>query len=301
MLALHEVPPPIPRCDDRIDVVTLAPSKFILRNLLRAAAERLGLTDRAIDALVTRSQVIYGRAGQRIVSPDDGAEFLHVLVSGAVRIVCRGARVEPMTVRIVRAGWVLNPAPLTRGVASSFDAEAHVSSAVAVLSRRALEGLLVELPSHRLLRLVVESWTQLAGLVLEKCQLLTMSLRERVLRELEILAGDFGRPHPDGVLIDLPVAHSDLAGLVVATRANVCRAMVSLRRDGRIAYVDRRIVLLESGKAAARKRNDEHTAGRPPSRGFTTSTPHRVPLVTSETSPLCLSALPGEPDRALRG
>jgi CRP-like cAMP-binding protein len=87
------------------------------------------------------------------------------------------------------------------------------------------------------------TWRVLSRLLYEKCLQLTMPLRDRVVHELAVLAHDFGEPHDDGVLINLPLTQADLAQLVVASRANVSRCLAALRRARLLEFVGRRILL----------------------------------------------------------
>jgi len=69
------------------------------------------------------------------------------------------------------------------------------------------------------------------------------------IRELLQLAHDFGRPHPDGLRIELRVTHNDLAGAAVGSRANVTRSLEDLRTDGLVLVDDHRLVVTHRGLA----------------------------------------------------
>jgi len=88
-------------------------------------------------------------------------------------------------------------------------------------------------------------WQRLAETLFQKCALMRLPLRDRLSSELHVLAADFGRPHPGGTVIDLPLRHGHLARLVAASRSNVCRAMHAIRDDGMVDVIGDRIVLLE--------------------------------------------------------
>jgi len=221
-----------------------APSKVTLRALLTREAPRIGLTAAAIDQIVRQSQITYWRAGQEIFSQGEAHDLVNFLVAGAVRVVCQGFHRAPVVVQIVRPAHFF-------GLGSLFDspgprlfgAIAHVDSVVAVMSQEALNGVMAALPPGRVLQLMAYSWRVLSRLLYEKCLQLTMPLRDRIVHELSILAHDFGERREDGILIDVPVTQGDLAELVVASRANVSRSIVALRRAGLLELVGRRILL----------------------------------------------------------
>jgi CRP-like cAMP-binding protein len=60
---------------------------------------------------------------------------------------------------------------------------------------------------------------------------------------LRTLADDFGSPHPEGTLVALPLKVADIAVLVGAAREGTNRSLVALKRDGKLAVVDRRLLL----------------------------------------------------------
>lgn len=226
----------------RLPVAT--PAKASLRALLTENAGRFGLTASAVEAIVRQSQITHWRAGQHIFAPEDSHDLVDFLVAGAVKVTCQGRRGAPVTVQIVRPGQFFGLASLfERPRPRQFGAVAHVPAVVAVMSQAVLNTVVADLPPRRALQLMAYSWRALSRLLYEKCVLLTMPLADRVLHELRVLAHDFGRPHPDGVLIDLPLTHADLADLVVGSRANVSRCLVRLRRTRQLDLIGRRLVL----------------------------------------------------------
>ena len=231
-------------------MVTLSPrrrthaAKITLRGLLSRNASRLGLTTAAVDAIVQRSQITHCRAGEQIFASGDAHDLVNFLIAGAVRVTCHGRGGRLMTVQIVRPGQFFGLASLFDPPAPrEFGAVAHRPAIVAIVSQDVLTTVMADLPPGRALRLMAYSWRVLSRLLYEKCLLLTMPLGERVVHELEILAHDFGVPHPDGVVIDLPLTQADLAELVVGSRANVSRVLAALRRRGELVADRRRIVL----------------------------------------------------------
>ncbi len=221
-----------------------SPAKATLRALLSQHATRLGLTASAIDTIVARSQITHWRPGQQIFAADDAHDLVNFLVGGAVKVLCQGRRGVPVLVQIARPGQFFGLASLfDRPGPRQFSAVAHVPAVVAMMSQEVMNGVVAGLPAGRALQLMAYSWRALSRLLYEKCLLLTMPLRDRLVHELEILAHDFGQPHPAGVLIDLPLTQADLAELVVGSRAKVSRCVADIRRAGKLEMTGRRLVL----------------------------------------------------------
>jgi CRP/FNR family transcriptional regulator, cyclic AMP receptor protein len=61
---------------------------------------------------------------------------------------------------------------------------------------------------------------------------------DRLLLTLWHLAERWGRVHPDGIVVPLPLSHQRLADLVGAQRQSVTTAMGSLQRKGSISRRD---------------------------------------------------------------
>ena len=62
-------------------------------------------------------------------------------------------------------------------------------------------------------------------------------LDQRVLGLLSLLAEQFGRPHPQGTLIDVRITHAQLAAAAGATRTTITRTLGDLRTRGLLATV----------------------------------------------------------------
>lgn len=81
---------------------------------------------------------------------------------------------------------------------------------------------------QRLLRL--EAWSSMQS---------RQNIELRLLGILSLLAEQFGRPHAEGILVDVKVTHAQLAAAIGATRATVTRVLGVLRRRGALHNVGR--------------------------------------------------------------
>ena len=150
----------------------------------------------------------------------------------------------PVLVQIVRPGQFFGLASLfDRPGRRQFSAVAHAPAVVAMMSQEVMNGVVAGLPAGRALQLMAYSWRALSRLLYEKCLLLTMPLRDRLVHELEVLAHDFGQSDPEGLVIDLPLTQADLAELVVGSRAKVSRCVADLRRAGKLKVSGHRVIL----------------------------------------------------------
>jgi len=130
------------------------------------------------------------------------------------------------------------------------------------------DGCNVQLIAHTAATVVVRRWDAPAA-----ANPLAERLRERVLQLeawaamqarpyldqklvgiLSLLAGQFGRPHPLGTIIDLRITHAELASAVGASRPTVTRLLGELRGRGLLTWLGKgageRICLLAPAMAS---------------------------------------------------
>jgi CRP/FNR family cyclic AMP-dependent transcriptional regulator len=65
------------------------------------------------------------------------------------------------------------------------------------------------------------------------------------------LSARYGRPEAEGVLIDLPLPHREIASIVGSTRESVTVRLNAMRRAGIIDFVDRKILIKTPATSAA--------------------------------------------------
>jgi CRP-like cAMP-binding protein len=227
-----------------------------LRQLLLQRARAFGLTPAAVDQLLALAVLERWSAGEPIATADETGERLGMVVVGAVKLVCetpRGKRVSVCFVapgQLVPSEWPADGTPTRRDIR----AVAHdpLGTVVAWWTRRALLDVAATLPSGQAMHAVASASQAVMDLLRQKCDLLGLALRDRVLAVLQNLARDFGCPHPAGVRIELRLTHQDVAGAAVGSRANVTRALEELRADGEVLVDDHRLVVTHRGLVAFR-------------------------------------------------
>jgi CRP-like cAMP-binding protein len=219
------------------------PARHTLRVLL-ARHDGLGLSPGALEAVVNRVEFACCRPGQDVAAEEDRHASVRIVAGGVVKLLCHDARGDAAVLVCFVGPGGLVPLPDTpEGTTWRVRAVAHTPALVASLPAAAWADVACHLRVDEALRLAACACQTLSRRLCEKCALLAQPIRVRVLQELRVLARDFGRPHPAGVCIELPLSHADLAALVGAARANVTRAMGALRAAGLLAATSGRIVL----------------------------------------------------------
>lgn len=227
-----------------------------LRELLTRHARRFGLTQAAVDTLVRKAVLERWASGDEIVSREDGHDLVTFVVVGSVRVLCPTPHGGAVTVcfgapgQFVTTGWLFDGPPVRR----EFRVIAHdeIHTVVAAWSQAVLLEVMATLPPRAQLQIMSYGWRAFSSLVRDKCRLLGLPLRDRVLATLQALARDFGTSHPAGTCVTLRVTHADVAGMAAGSRANVTRAIESLRTQGLVATERHRFVVTHRGLATLR-------------------------------------------------
>jgi len=63
-------------------------------------------------------------------------------------------------------------------------------------------------------------------------------LEERLLGIFSLLCEQFGRPHPQGMLLDIRLTHEQLAGIIGCTRTSVTRVLAVLRKRNVLSLIE---------------------------------------------------------------
>jgi CRP-like cAMP-binding protein len=223
-------------------------AKDELRRALHENARKLGLTLRAVDIIVARVEIVTRGRGARISGPHDCPDFLRILVQGAAKIVCHAEGARSFTVRFAAPGDFLCVPQPRKADGYSVEIVAHACVTLALLTRAHMLEAIQVLPANCMGQLASWSFRNPTRLLIEKLIGRRLPLYLRLAGELKRLALRFGRPHDDGVLIDLDLSRQDLADLCCAERARITDAMYRLdqeklaKREGRRIIVNRRLL-----------------------------------------------------------
>lgn len=75
-------------------------------------------------------------------------------------------------------------------------------------------------------------------------------VKGRISAMLLRLAGEYGKPSPEGTIIDIDLTHQDIASLVNASRVMVTNVLGDLKQEGAIATRGHQFILLNREKLA---------------------------------------------------
>ncbi|WFE63559.1 Crp/Fnr family transcriptional regulator [Micromonospora sp. WMMD714] len=180
--------------------------------------------------------------GDLLFRQGDAGSSVVLMLRGYVKVLGRKPDGRPMLLAVRVAGDLLGELAILDGEPRSASVVAAARAAGRVMPAATFRSLLRERPSiadavHRSvtakLRMANRHRVDVGGdLVLV-----------RIARLIAHLGEVYGRPVPEGTLIDLPLSHTDLAELVAAAEPSVQRALADLRRLGAVTVGYRKVVI----------------------------------------------------------
>ncbi|MBD5636053.1 MAG: Crp/Fnr family transcriptional regulator [Candidatus Eremiobacteraeota bacterium] len=174
----------------------------------------------------------------------DPSRQVFLITRGRVRIVRLTADAKEVTVAILGPGDVF-------GEESLFDAATRTTMAVCMsetlLCTAKADDLFSLLADNPKLALnVAEMLSNRLGDASETIEDLAFArIADRLMHLFQRLAVDYGRPTPEGTLLDIRLTQLDLASLVGSTRETVSLEISTLAKAGRLSYDGRYITLPE--------------------------------------------------------
>ena len=229
-----------PKSARRSQELTAADRARIIRELEFGAS----LSDQTISQFAECSLVLDVRRRRFIYRAGDQADALYAIVSGRIKL----CRIEPQTDR--EAVIDILPEGALFGESALYSkAGRRENCAVAYES-----CTLLRIPSdqYRLVMasepLLHEYTFQLIGHRLENAErrladFALNAIPARLDRLLADFSDRYGVRESEGVLIDIPLPHREIASIVGSTRESVTVRLNAMRREGTIEFVNRRILV----------------------------------------------------------
>jgi CRP/FNR family transcriptional regulator, cyclic AMP receptor protein len=182
------------------------------------------------------------RRGQVVFHQDDPGASVHVIETGRVKVALTTPEGEELLLRVMGEGEIFGELALLDGRPRSATISALEETVTHVLERSTFLDFLRAHPeaSLDLCRALAELIRRLTEQVED---LAMLDVPRRLERKLLELADDYGKPGPDGTLIDVRLTQSELASMIGTSRASVNYCLASLESRGIIGREGQRIVL----------------------------------------------------------
>lgn len=207
--------------------------------------------ERILSSVAGRLRLRRFRRGEVIMHQGDPGDSLHVVASGAVKIVLPSTEGEEAIIATLRPGDFFGELALLDGAPRSATVTSLEQSEMLVLPRAVFMDLLDNLPGLRdaLLAGLARELRRLTGHVEE---LHFLDLAGRLAMRLTRLAID-AEPDAEGsVRLDWPYTQSDLAAMIGGTRQSVNRLLSQLVDEGLIRIEHDALIVVDVNRLARR-------------------------------------------------
>jgi len=212
--------------------------------IIRRLSFGSSLSDTILANLASNSIVLDARRRRFVYRAGDPADCLYAIVRGRIKL----CRIEPGTLREAVID-ILPEGSLCGESALYSSAGQRENSAIAYENSR-----LLRIPAGDFKQGMAEDNTlhdytfRLIGQRLEHAErrladFALNAIPARLDRLLADFSDRYGVAEPEGVLIDIPLPHREIASIVGSTRESVTVRLNAMRREGTIEFVNRRILI----------------------------------------------------------
>jgi CRP-like cAMP-binding protein len=189
------------------------------------------LSDEEVERLATSLHRRQVPAGTLLITAEQRGEALYFIARGSMRIFLDEANGAQVTVALLGPGDSVGEMSLLDEGVRSAHAMTIEDSELLWMDRKAFLDAVRQVPllAHNLLRELSQR-LRLANLQIRS--LVTLTVPQRLARQILLFADRYGRVENGGIRILLPLHQNDLAELIGTSRESVNRALAQLRREG---------------------------------------------------------------------
>jgi CRP/FNR family transcriptional regulator len=200
---------------------------------------------------------------QCIYFPEDTTGIVFLLLAGKVRVARLSRQGKEITLAILSPGTIFGEQGLCGARARGALAEVLEEATVAKLPLAEFAALVQRNAAlaYRFARLQVQRRHEIETRIEE---LTFWDVPTRLARLLVRLADSHGDHASEGILIDLPLTHQEVANLIGATRETTTAMLNDLRRNGMLRLGRKRIVITDRERLVALTRTSMRANGDHP-------------------------------------
>jgi len=196
-----------------------------------------GLDDRALLDLTGNLQRRVLHSGDVIFHQGDSGAACYLIQEGRVRIFVLDEDGHELSVRVIGPGEIIGEMALFDDSPRSASAVAMTETRFLILQQRVLQQCIHEHP-HFAISLLQTLSRRLRQSNDQAGRLASMTVEERLLRQIRAFAKTTGKPMRGSVRITMPLTQSELASLVGTSRESVNRALANLRKQGKLRVTE---------------------------------------------------------------
>ncbi len=216
-----------------------------------------GLSEADIAAIGHATTMTRCVRGQRLLSPDDPPDRIHIVKKGRVRVYRMSPDGKQLTLDIYEPGTILGDMELLgQDRLPEAYAEAIEDGVICTITPDELRGLIERYPIvgvniiRHLSRRLQAAERELEAMAYQRVD-------QRLARRLLDLAARFGVRTERGMLIEARLTQQELAEMVGTTRETLAHTLADLRRRNLLDTAHHRVVILDAERLAELAEGDE--------------------------------------------
>jgi CRP-like cAMP-binding protein len=197
---------------------------------------------RRVSDLIVRKQYL---KGELIILEGSSLEGLIIINVGQVKAYKYTREGKEQILYIFSAGDFFGEKNLLRNKETTYNVEALEETSVCMIRKNDFKQLLGEYPGIAL-KITEELCNRLDSLENTIKNMGTKNVESRVNAVLMEFSAKYGRQHPKGILIELPLSREGIANYIGIARETVSRRMSNLQDQGIIEMVgNKRVIILD--------------------------------------------------------
>ena len=218
--------------------------------LLSEVALFAGLSESDMEAIGHATTMTHCVSGQRILSPDDPPDRIHIVKKGRVRLYRMSPDGKQLTLDIHEKGTILGDMTmLGQDRLPEAYAEAIDEAVICTISPDELRGLIERYPTigvniiRHLSRRLQAAEAELEAMAYQRVD-------QRLARKLLDLAGRFGVATARGTLIGARLTQQELAEMIGTTRETLAHTLSDFRRRGLLDTARHQVTIRDAERLA---------------------------------------------------
>lgn len=201
-------------------------------------------------AFLAGGRMIEVMAGSQLMRQGEPAGPLLILLEGRLRVSVMSLSGRELTFRVIAPVQPVGEVAMLDGGPRTADVLAVSTCRLLLLPRDHCQATMARYPSlgQALIRVLCERLRD-TSLGLERVA--TQRLASRMAYLFLKLAGDYGRPRPDGVVVPMRLSQGEIAAMVAGTREAVNKQLAEWRQTGVLAMDRGQVVIRDAAALSA--------------------------------------------------
>lgn len=201
-----------------------------------------GLPTELMQQIVSLSTVRHFNDGQSIVRKGDLGDAMFGVITGSIKVTSTNSAGQEMIITFLHPGQWFGEISLIDSLPRTHDSRANGATDLLVFSREAFDSVMASHPAltQHLLKLLCQ---RLRTLMTAYDDSGLTSVNDRLGKRLAHLAKSFGKPHPDGTAIDIPLSQDNLAFMLGVTRQTIHKEIKVMEQQGLLRKAYGRVIV----------------------------------------------------------